>query len=170
MSHSKRDFAISLLPWWMRYANTFRKCWTVVPSDPPSHHGVMLWYWWGRRMGRSGFVSTSAAWTPEPRRTPIPCLICRRPWRAWWAPDTFLAWTWRVGFGRLRWLRSPGSTPPLRWAAWAFMSFCACPTVCVMLQQHFSTSCRTAWGSWTSRMPWSTWMTWLSTPRLKKNT
>ena len=23
---------------------------------------------------------------------PIPCHVCRRPWRAWWVPDTFLAW------------------------------------------------------------------------------
>ena len=25
--------------------STFRKCWMVVPSDPPSRRGVMLWYW-----------------------------------------------------------------------------------------------------------------------------
>ena len=156
MSHSKKDFAISLLPWWTRCTSTFRKCWMVVPSDPPSHDGVMLWCWWERRMGCSGSESTSAAWMPEPRRMPIPCPVCRRPWRAWSAPDTFLVWTWRVGSGRLRWPRSPGSTLPLRWVAWAFTSFCACPMACVMLQQHFSASCRTAWGSWTSCMPWYT--------------
>ena len=32
-------------PWWMRCASTFRQCWTVVQSDPPSHRGVMLWCW-----------------------------------------------------------------------------------------------------------------------------
>ena len=103
MSHSKRDFAILLLPWWMRYASTFRKCWTVAPSDPPSHRGVMPWCWWERRMGHYGFASTSVAWMPEPKRMPIPCLVCRKPWRAWWVPDTFLVWTWRVGSGKSRW-------------------------------------------------------------------
>ena len=31
-----------------------------------------------------------------------------------------------MGSGKSRWTRSPGSTPSLRWAAWAFTSSCAC--------------------------------------------
>ena len=32
-------------PWWMRCASIYRRCWTVVPSNPPSRHGAMPWCW-----------------------------------------------------------------------------------------------------------------------------
>ena len=114
MSHSRKGSGISPLHWWMRYTSIFRRCWMAVPSDPPSCHGAMPWCWWGRRMGRSSFVLTSVASTPGPRRMPTPCHACKRPWEAWLAPGTFLAWTWRVGSGKLKWLRRPDSTLPLQ--------------------------------------------------------
>ena len=55
MSQSRRDSGALPLCWWMRCANTFKRCWMVVPSDPAIHHGAMPWYWWGKRMGCSGF-------------------------------------------------------------------------------------------------------------------
>ena len=33
------------LPWWMKCASIYRRCWTVVPSNPPSCHGAMPWCW-----------------------------------------------------------------------------------------------------------------------------
>ena len=50
-------------------------------------------------------------------------------------------------FGKFRWMRSLGNTPPSRWVAWVCMSSCVCPTGCAMLQRCSSVSCRTAWGS-----------------------
>ena len=41
----KERFRCITLPWWMRCASIYRRCWMVVPSDPPSHHGAMLWCW-----------------------------------------------------------------------------------------------------------------------------
>ena len=53
----------------------------------------------------------------------------------------------KSGFGKFRWMRSLGSTPPSRWVAWVCMSSCICPMGCAMLQRHSSVSCRTAWGA-----------------------
>ena len=132
---------------WMRCTSIYRRCWTVVPSDPPSHHGAMPWYWWERRMGHSGFASTFVTSMPGPNRTPIPCGVCKRPWRAWLVPDTFHAWTWRVGSGKLKWPKSPDNTLPSWWEAWACMNSYACPTGCAMPRQRSNASCKTVWGS-----------------------
>ena len=135
------------IPWWMKYASISRRCWTVVPSDPPSGHGAMPWCWWGRRMGHSSFASTFVTLTPGLKRTPTPCRVCKRPWRAWLVPNTFLAWTWRVGSGKSKWPKSPDNTLPSWWETWACMSSYACPTGYATPWQRSNISCKTVWGS-----------------------
>ena len=41
----KERFSTLPLPWWMRCTSTYRRCWKVAPSDPPSCHGAMPWCW-----------------------------------------------------------------------------------------------------------------------------
>ena len=53
-------------------------------------------------MGRSGFVSTSIASTPGPRRMPTPCHACKRPWKAWLAPGTFSCMDLKSGFWQVK--------------------------------------------------------------------
>ena len=72
MNHSRKDFTVLPHLWWMRCTSISRKCWTAMLSDPLSCPGAMLWCSWGKKMGRSGSVSTFVAWMPRSKRTAYP--------------------------------------------------------------------------------------------------
>ena len=77
-------------------------------------------------MGCSSFALTFVTSMPRPKKMPTPCHICKRPWRAWLVPNTFRAWTRRVGSGKSKWPKSPNNTLPSQWEAWACMNSYAC--------------------------------------------
>ena len=62
----------------------------IRPSLLPWCNAVVLVR---KKDGSLWFALISVTSTPEPKRTPTPCHVCRKPWRAWLAPGTFLAWT-----------------------------------------------------------------------------
>ena len=63
---------------------------TIQPSQSPRCNAMVLVR---KKDGSLRFCITFVTSTPGPKRMPIPCHVCKRPWRAWLVPDTFRAWT-----------------------------------------------------------------------------
>ena len=61
----------------------------IQPSQSPWCNAVVLMR---KKDGSLQFCINFCRLNARTKRTPIPCHACRKPWKAWWVPDTSLAW------------------------------------------------------------------------------
>ena len=134
-----------------------RKCLRVVRLSPAIVLGLLLWYWWRKRMGLHLFVLTTAGWTHWRWRMLTPFLVLMTHCVCWETNSGFPLWTWPVDTGKWSCQQKLNERLPLYYtrdfinSRWCNLDFVMLRRLLRDLWTECYVTCvgRAAWYTWT---------------------